>query len=692
MKKYFSISRFLMVIITSLFLMGCVHDDKYGEPNLDGYQCQDLNATVTIAQVKALHGTTRYVFPENSTAVMEGYVSSSDETGNIYKTIYIQDALENPTQGFVISVDAVSNYTKFPQGSKIYIKLNGLALGTYGSLVQLGIQDADAISTGADAVSRIPERDVPNHLFRSCTEGGTIKPKVMTLAEMVSTNDKFLGCLIQVNDVEFDKRALCSVYAPPTVTVDRTIGEGWNTATSTYTKTAVVRNSGYSSFANQILPAGNGKFIGIFSKFNSTYQMYVVRNSDLDMKTFPRKDGITADPCGFDPASATQKTIAQLKSSYTTGNMIQISDNAYVKAKVTANDETGNLFKYVYIEDATGGIRVNINKTNLYQDIRFRIGKNVIIKLKDLYIGKVSGEYQLGQPFNGNVGQIVEVDVYKHFFDSKENITDVIPTEKSIPQLTTDDIGKWVKIKNVQFVAEDLGKSYASGGVTNRTIEDCNGNKIILRTSNFATFAGAEVDGGKGDMYAIVSYFNGAYQLWIPYQVNADFDDPRCDGTVPLSFSTILLDPFDTLGNWNAVNVTGAQVWATTTFGNPRPSAIMDGNRLANEDWLVLKTPVSLAGYNDAFVSFETDGRFTGNPLELYVTENYTGTPGTTTWTKLNPALDTDLNGFSGFVSSGRVSLKNYVNKSLTFALKYTSVAGASTTWEVDNFTVRGAK
>jgi hypothetical protein len=38
------------------------------------------------------------------------------------------------------------------------------------------------------------------------------------------------------------------------------------------------------------------------------------------------------------------------------------------------------------IEDATGGIRVNINETNLYLDSRFRLGKDVNIKLKNLYV------------------------------------------------------------------------------------------------------------------------------------------------------------------------------------------------------------------------------------------------------------------------------------------------------------------
>lgn len=685
MKNYLSFFKIAFVIFASFILTGCVHDDKYTDPDLTGYGCADLVATKSLQEVKALYTGTTYVFPENTTDVIEGYVSSSDETGNIYKTIYIQDALENPTQGFVISVDAVSTYTRFPQGSKIYIKLNGLALGTYGGLVQLGVKD-NAVGAATNGVARIPEKMVPTNIFKSCDPAGTVVPKVMTLAEMNTTNDRFLGCLIQVPNAEFDAKALCSVFAPAGTSVDRQL----NDPTASFTS-RVVRNSGFASFANQTVPAGRGTFIGIFSKFNTSYQLYINKLSDLaDMKNFPRKDGITADPCVVNESEFTLKTVAEVKQLYT-GGLSQITGNYLLKAKVTANDETGNLFKYVYVEDATGGIRININKTDLYRDERFGVGKEVYVKLKGLYTGANAGEIQLGVPFNGNIGQVLEIDVYKHFFDSKKAATAVIPTERTITQLTTADVGRWVKIKNVQFAEADLGKPYASGGTTNRNIEDCEGNKIILRTSNFAAFAGTEIDGGKGDIYAIVSIFNGVYQLWIPYQYNADFDDPRCDGTVPPKYTSILTDGFDTLANWTAVDIAGTQVWGIATFGNPRPSAIMDGNRSVNEDWLISKK-INITGFTDAYVSFETDGRFSGNALELYVTENYTGAVSTTTWTKLNAAVDTDLSNFNGFVGSGRVNLKSYLNKEVVFAFKYTSVAGSSTTWELDNFAVKGTK
>ena len=670
MKKYFSIIRFF--ILASVFILtGCVHDDKYDAPDLSG-NCQDLKATITLEAAKSLAQNTTIT----TDAVIEGYVSSTDQSGNIYKTIYIQDDPTNPTQGFVLSVDAVSTYSSYPQGAKVYVKLKGLAMGTYGGVKQLGYMDNGTFG-------RIPEKMVPTSILKSCAAKVTITPKVMTLADMKTANDQYIGCLVKVQNAEFDAKVLCSNFAPDGYTVDRQINDPTTSAT-----TRVVRNSNYASFANQKLPSGKGDFIGILSKYNSTYQLFINNVSDVKgMTNFPRKDGIKADPCGFDSSTASLKTVADVKKLFTGSNYL-IPDNIYIKGKVTANDETGNLYRYIYIEDATGGIRININKANtIYQDYRFKVGKNLIVKLKDLYIGKYNGEFQIGTLSGSTLGFIAEADIYKYLFDSNEPATSVTATEKTIPQLTSDDVGKWIKIKNVQFVDTDLGNTYSG----NRTLIDCTGNKIILRTNSQASFSGAMIDNGKGDIYAILSIYNGVYQLIIPKQANADLEGIRCDGTL-LVYETIFSDAFASLSNWTAVNVSGTQVWATTTFGNPAPSAIMDGARSANEDWLVSKKITIPSTYKEVFFSFETDGRYSGNPLEVYVTDNYTGSVSTTSWTKTNPALDTDLASFAGFVNSGKVDVSSFKGKDIVVAFKYTSVSGASTTWEVDNFAVKGTE
>ena len=87
--------------------------------------------------------------------------------------------------------------------------------------------------------------------------------------------------------------------------------------------------------------------------------MYINKVEDLaDMVHFPRKDGITSNPCIYDPNSGTVKTVAEVKQLFP-GTFTQITGNFVLKAQVTANDETGNLYKYIYVQDATGGIKIN---------------------------------------------------------------------------------------------------------------------------------------------------------------------------------------------------------------------------------------------------------------------------------------------------------------------------------------------
>lgn len=697
MKKYFSIIR-VFIITLVVFLTGCVHDDEYASPDLNNNQCANdsyftdpKNEFVKWSLLDLKNKAQNQPFTEN--AYVEGYVASSDESGNIYKYLYVQDSPSNPSQGLVVSANAVSLYTRYPQGYKVYIKLKGLAMGTYGGIKQLGYYGLNPTNNLIE-FGRIPEKLVFSSVVRSCTEKATMVPKEMTLTQIRNAADQnqYLGCLIKVSNAEFDAKVLCSIYAPDNSSspVDRAINDA--TYTNPTTATMVVRNSGFASFASQTLPSGKGDFIGILSKYNSTYQFYINKASDLSgMKNFPRKDGITADPCSFDTTSATLKSIADVKKLFTGSNVL-ISDNIYVKAKITANDETNNIYRFVYIEDGTGGIRVNINKARtIYQDSRFKVGKTLIVKLKDLYVGKYNGEFQIGTLNGSSLGFIAEADVYKYLFDSNEGISTVTPTEIKISDITPDDVGKWVKIKNVQFADSELGNTYSG----NRTLVDCSGNKIIVRTNTQASFANAMLDSGKGDIYAVVSVFNGTYQLIVPFQYNADFEAQRCDGTLPI-YENIYSDGFTNLANWSTVNVLGTQTWATTTYGNPAPSAYMDGARAANEDWLVSNKIAIPAGYSEVFFSFETDGRYSSDPnvpsLEVYVTDSYTGNVATTVWTKKTAALDTDLAAFAGFVNSGKVDVSSFKGKDLVVAFKYRSVDGFSTTWEVDNFSVKGVK
>jgi len=705
------ITKYISLFVLTMFVFNaCVHDDEYQTPgDTETYQCADLTPSLTLAQVKALlpSSLTEYTFTTDE--VVQAYVSSSDRTGNIYKTLYIQDARLNPTQGLTVSVDAVSLYKNYPQGSKIYIKLKGLKLGRYGGLIQLG-KDYYNTEDKITEFGRIPERDVASHIFKACTDVPQIEqvitPKIMTISQLTSANDQYIGCLIQVDNAQFGKNVLCQTFAPDAESVDRPINDPtYPTATA-----RVVRNSGYSSFATQTLPSGNGKFLGILSKYNSTYQFYINSNTDLDMKG-ARFDGVVA-PCALDSnINYEYITVSKAKQILTSGTLSpQITQNYVLKLKVTANDITGNHFKYFYGQDETGGIRINVDMNDMYGDPRFKIGATVTVSLKDLYVGTIGGEHQIGELFGTSVGRITAGNIYKYFFRNENPISIVTPAERTINQITTADVGKWIKIKNVQFDDSELGKKYATtSGTTNRTLKDCSGSSIILRTSNFAVFGDGNynpygislpatsetVSAKRGDLVGILGYFNGTYQMFINNLDGVQFSNAtRCDGSIYVPPTILFNDDFSTAltNKWEAVSVTGAQVWGTTTFGNPAPCAIMNGfsgGSNANEDWLVSKA-INLSGYTNYTLSFDTDVRYVGNLLQIFATKNYTGTPSTTTWTQLSGALDTDNTKFSPFVNSGNIDLAAFAGGNVYIAFKYTSTSSASSTWELDNVTVLG--
>ncbi len=89
-------------------------------------------------------------------------------------------------------------------------------------------------------------------------------------------------------------------------------------------------------------------------------------------------------------------TIAELKamfgtisntgvnSSWSNTKYLQISDDIYIKGKVTSDDEQGNIYKSLYLQDETGAIEVKLTNGNY---LRYRQGQWVYVRLQDLYLG-----------------------------------------------------------------------------------------------------------------------------------------------------------------------------------------------------------------------------------------------------------------------------------------------------------------
>ena len=97
---------------------------------------------------------------------------------------------------------------------------------------------------------------------------------------------------------------------------------------------------------------------------------------------------------GQDPNIPTNTTIAELKDRHTIGEYEEITDDAVLSALVISDDAAGNFFKQLVIQDATGGIELRVDVTDLNN--QFPVGRKVYLKAKGLWLGDYNGLIQLG--------------------------------------------------------------------------------------------------------------------------------------------------------------------------------------------------------------------------------------------------------------------------------------------------------
>lgn len=220
------------------------------------------------------------------------------------------------------------------------------------------------------------------------------------------------------------------------------------------------------------------------------------------------------------------KTIKALKDAHATtiaGRTADlITEDIIISGTVTANDKSGNLYKKIVIQDETGAIDLAVNQTGLYT--RFAVGQKVFLKCKGLYIGGYGGQAQLGGLYNGGVGQMTQAT-----FESNIAL-DGLPTIENMPaikELTFADLSKagaedlkgtLVTFKGVHFEKTgDATKDVFASGTTNeemsRNVILSSGEKLLVRTSSFATFAKNALPKGTGDIVVILGSFNGTWQL-----------------------------------------------------------------------------------------------------------------------------------------------------------------------------------
>jgi len=87
-------------------------------------------------------------------------------------------------------------------------------------------------------------------------------------------------------------------------------------------------------------------------------------------------------------------TISDLKAMHTLGQFEQITADQTIGGIVVADDQSGEFYKTIVIQDETGGISVKLDGYDLYT--KYPVGRKVYIKVKGLYLGDYNKLIELG--------------------------------------------------------------------------------------------------------------------------------------------------------------------------------------------------------------------------------------------------------------------------------------------------------
>lgn len=268
--------------------------------------------------------------------VVKGRVISSDESGNIYKSIMIADE----TAALTIAVNTTDTYKNYPLGQEVYVDATYLKIGGYNGLMQLG---GEGTYNGAPSMTFMEADSLASHMHQSgapnmdIIEQLTITTTIPELNNAKSTTDGLItwqSQRVRLEGLTFEDAG--AEFAP-------------SGNTNRYLKDANgnrinMRCSSYASFAKTKIPSGTGTVTAILSYYGTDWQLLLVDTTDLVGFTWNDSGSSTPDDDGSGAGSQTQpysvSQIIAMNNPGTTGKWV----TGYIVGVMNYIEGTGNVF------------------------------------------------------------------------------------------------------------------------------------------------------------------------------------------------------------------------------------------------------------------------------------------------------------------------------------------------------------
>jgi len=225
---------------------------------------------MSIADFKAQYWreAVNYVDTVNQDIVIHGWVTSSDESGNVYKKIYLQD---ESGMGMTIAINQSGLYEKYRIGQELVLNLRGGFVGKFNGQQELGYPDtANYRKYGSWRMSFMAQP-----MWESMAElngfftSAKVDTMVIELSDLSNKHDannlmRYQGTLVRINGVSFKEADGKQVFAP----------EGNNYTNRNLIdangRTLTVRTSSHAVFASTPLPEGPVDVVGLLDFYSTS--------------------------------------------------------------------------------------------------------------------------------------------------------------------------------------------------------------------------------------------------------------------------------------------------------------------------------------------------------------------------------------------------------------------------------------
>lgn len=166
------------------------------------YETVTLTRTHTIMELKAMYNNVPLTIYDD--IVVGGQVISSDESGNVYKSLYIQDE----SGAIELKIGQTGLYNDYKLGQWVYVDMNGLTIGNYNGMLQIGVADP---SGDYDTAYLEVKSLIDAHIFRGELDT-PVEPEVLAVEDF---SEEKLGKYVTIKDLTYGDEIFALVYVDP---------------------------------------------------------------------------------------------------------------------------------------------------------------------------------------------------------------------------------------------------------------------------------------------------------------------------------------------------------------------------------------------------------------------------------------------------------------------------------------------